>query len=151
MKKKMSKKNTVKAGIKTRAMIVLAMVAIMIASLLDAVVPMGSASTGHTNEITPGVSNRVIIGQVLEFRGVDLGHSIVGHTPGAVEGVTVGTATEDFDSTLFLRAGTYFVDNVVVDGELTTNETVLSVATLTFALRLVEPGTKDEISVVTEG
>lgn len=77
MKKKMNKKNTVKAGIKTRAMIVLAMVAIMIASLLDAVVPMGSASTGHTNEITPGVFNRVIIGQVLEFRGVDLGHSIV--------------------------------------------------------------------------
>lgn len=65
--------------------------------------------------------------------------------------MTVGTATEDFDSTLFPRADTYFVDNVVVDGELTTNETVLSVATLTFALRLVEPGTKDEISVVTEG
>ena len=133
-----------------KAILGVAMAATVLLSILLAMPPMGTASTGDKNEITVGVANMVVIGQQLMFQGPDLGFNIVGEAPGTVEGVVVGTATDSFDSTLFPQAGSYYVDTNG-NGAYDAGETTLSVAELTLFLKLVYPGTNDEITVITEG
>ena len=136
---------------KGKAIIGIAMAAIMLASVFAAMVPMGSAGTGDKNEIVPDTQGvQVIIGQILSFSGDDHLKSIIGISPDDVEDLIIGTATDDFDSTLFPQAGTYFVDQ---DGDAAKddNETSLSVIELTFELKLVSPGTTNEITSTTEG
>ena len=136
---------------KGKAIIGIAMAAIILASVFAVMVPMGSAGTGDKNEIVPDKQGvQVIIGQILSFSGDDHLKSIIGISPDDVEDLIIGTATDDFDSTLFPQAGTYFVDQ---DGDAAKddNETSVSVIELTFELKLVSPGTTNEITSTTEG
>lgn len=133
-----------------KAIIGILMAAIMIASVFAAMVPTGSATTGAKNEITVGASNSVIIGQKLMFQGTDLGFTIVGKAPDTVEGVTIGTATDSFSSTLFTTAGTYFVDSdATTPGGYDAGETTLSVADLSFTVALKIGG--DTVTATTAG
>lgn len=127
----------------------IAMAAIMIVSIFGALAPTGIATTGDKNEITPDTQGAsVIIGQVLSFSGDDEDEPIVGLSPDDVEGVTIGTATDDFDSELFSMPGTYYVDRDG-DAEKDANETSLSVSELKFELKLEIDG--DEVASTTEG
>ncbi|MBN1455144.1 MAG: hypothetical protein JW945_02675 [Methanomicrobia archaeon] len=129
-------------------MIGIAMALIMIASIFAAFAPAATAGTGDKNEITVGTSNTVIIGQKLAFQGTDIGDSIVGKAPDTVEGVVIGSATDNFDSKLFTTPGTYYVDS---DGDSfqDAGETTLSVAALTFTVSLKLQG--DTVTSTTEG
>jgi len=103
---------------------------------------------GDHNVIEVGETNYVLIGQKLRFQGDDLYHCIVGKTPDDVEGVVVGTATDDYDSGLFPMAGTYFVD-MNDNAQFDVGETVLCVAVPIIDLKITVGGIP--VSAIVEG
>ncbi len=64
--------------------------------------------SGDHNIIIPEINNSVLIGQELRFQGDDLGKTIIGLSPEEIEGITFGTATDDYDtSAYFTVEGVY--------------------------------------------
>lgn len=110
-----------------KAIIGIAMAAIMLA-FLPVMVPTGSADTGDThNVIIPGATNLVLMGQMLKFQGFDLGCPIVGRSPEEIEGLVFGIATGDYDTqSYFTVPGMYFADSNA-NGVYDVGETSLAV------------------------
>jgi len=101
--------------VKCKAIIGIAMAAIMVVSVLAATMPMVSAKStrGEFNIIEPNTTEKVLIGQNLEFTGFDGTVTISRLVSGDIENVYTADADNRMYNVNWPTSGAYYVNYVI--------------------------------------